>query len=377
MSFLGADTAQLVQCARRYEARAGDLASTGEWLRSTTAAVSWTGPDAELFRARTHEVCARLIDLEERLRGFAAELDREAEEQNAVSAPEGGAGGGEGAPSRSNTDEGIGRNGDRQPIDEGIPDDDESLSPENLAQGRWGDCGLLASFGALGHMDPEFLRQQVEEGPSGVYTVTMYDEHGDPVTYRIEREILADGATGESGEQTLASIYEEAWMMHNGGDYEALNGIFPEDALEAMTGQPASRYAGDDRPGLEEMATMLDEGRPIVADTAGNEMPDDSRIVGTHAYSVTAVDRENGTVTVVNPWGAEGMDDPNGPQETVEMSIEEFRENFVTTTVGRIGPRGDDGDSGGILGDFGDAIGDAVDDVVDGTTSAFDWMTGN
>lgn len=337
--FLGADTEALRASGEAMASRGQRLGDLASEVRTVHASVHWVGPDAEAFREVTQAVLRHVEDVARDVATRGRELDEEAAEQDRASEDGGHAGsgqGGDGAPDRSNQE--GGRDGARTtPIRDGIPMDDAALSPENIAQGGQNDCGLLSSLGALGQMDPQFLRDHVKEVSPGVYEVTMYDKDGDPVLYRIEKNVLDNGARGEDGRQSLASVYEEAYMMHTGGSYKGLDGIFPEDALEAMTGEPASKYSGDDRPSAEDMRRMLEHGRPIVADTAGNDMPSDPRIVGTHAYTVTAVDTaaEPPTVTVVNPWSNGSMHDPNGPQQTVTMTYEEFQKEFVTTTVGR------------------------------------------
>ena len=161
----------------------------------------------------------------------------------------------------------------------------------------------------------------------GVYEVTMYDENGDPIVYQVE-SVQENGVRGADGEQYLYSLYERAYTMHLDAQGEDINGGFPEDAMETLTGQDADAY---DSLSIDELAEQIDRGNLINADTGGIDDPSHDQIVGNHAYTVSSVDPEAGTVTVTNPWAA---GDPNAPKN-VTMSYEEYKDTFGRTTVGR------------------------------------------
>ncbi len=99
--------------------------------------------------------------------------------------------------------------------------------------------------------------------------------------------------------------------------------------METLTGKDATVYDSANTPSLEEMQRSLNEGALINADTGGIDDPSHDNIVARHACTVSDVDPEVGTVTVVNPWGG----DAGFPKE-VTMTYEEYRETFGRTTVG-------------------------------------------
>ena len=158
------------------------------------------------------------------------------------------------------------------------------------------------------------------------------DENGDPIVYRVE-SVQEGGVRDADGDQSVYSLYERAYAMHLDARGEDINGGFPEDAMQTITGQNADAY---DSLKLEELAEQLDRGNLVNADTGGIDDPSHDQIVGNHAYTVTSVDPEAGTVTVTNPWGPGNPDAP----KNVTMTYEEYQETFGRTTVGRTEEQG-------------------------------------
>ncbi|AXK46464.1 C2 family cysteine protease [Brachybacterium saurashtrense] len=324
---LGADTDHLRAHAHALRAQTGALRSLFAELGAVVRSVGWVGPDAEQFRSaaesRFRDASTLLEDIDRR----GDELLGHADEQDEASSAEGGGGvigpGGDevGAVKDPGDAEGT------EPADEEIPEDDESIDPDTSAQGGIGDCYLLSSLQALAQRDPDFLRDHVDEVEPGVYEVTMYDENGDPIVYQVE-SVQEGGVRDAEGDQSLYSLYERAYAMHLEERGVDINGGFPEDAMETLTGKGADAY---DSLELGELAEQLDRGRLVNTDTGGIDDPAHDQIVGNHAYTVTSVDTEAGTVTVTNPWGP---GDPNAPK-TVTMTYDGYRESFGRTTVGR------------------------------------------
>lgn len=326
MTFLGGDTAQMLAHAHSLHRCATTLRERLQTLGPMVDGVTWTGPDADSFREQAQSRFAEAIALYDTVDQRGQDLTGQAEEQDAASAADGAAGGPGGDEVGTVQDPGDAEG--TEPADEDIPEDDESLDPDHSAQGSIGDCYLLSSLQAIAQRDPDFLREHVEEVEPGVYEVTLYDEDGDPITYVVQ-SVEEGGVRSDDGDQTLYSLYERAYRMHLDERGEDIDGGFPEDAMETITGQGADAYDSGDLS-IDELADQLERGNLVNADTGGNDDPSHDQIVGNHAYTVTAVDPEAGTVTVTNPWGP---GDPNAPK-TVTMSYEEYTETFGRTTVG-------------------------------------------
>lgn len=333
---LGADTERVRTHARAMSTGATALRERISTLGSTVRSVTWTGSDAEEFRAAAESQFAEAGKLLESIDRHSDLLFEHADEQDQVSSVSGAGGGGDGAAGPGGDEAGAVKDpGDAEgtdPADENIPEDDEALDPESSGQGSIGDCYLLSSLQSLAQRDPDFLREHVEEVEPGVYEVTMYDENGDPVVYQVE-SVQEGGVRGADGDQSVYSLYERAYKMHLDARGEDINGGYPEDAMETLTGQSADAY---DSLSIDELAEQLDRGHLVNADTGGIDDPSHDNIVGNHAYTVSSVDTEAGTVTVTNPWGA---GDPNAPKN-VTMSYEEYQETFGRTTVGRTEEKG-------------------------------------
>ncbi|MDN5822035.1 MAG: C2 family cysteine protease [Brachybacterium sp.] len=333
---LGADTDMVRAHAQAMRTGAKTLRERISTLGSTVRSVTWTGPDAEEFRTTAESQFTEAGALLESIDRRSDELLEHADEQDLVSSVDGAGGEGDGTAGPGGDEAGTVKDpGDAEgtdPADEDIPEDDEALDPEDSGQGSIGDCYLLSSLQSLAQRDPDFLREHVKEVEPGVYEVTMYDEHGDRVVYQVE-SVQEGGVRGADGDQSVYSLYERAYTMHLDARGEDINGGYPEDAMETLTGRSADAY---DSLSIDELAEQIDRGHLVNADTGGMDDPSHDNIVGNHAYTVSSVDTEAGTVTVTNPWTA---GDPNAPKN-VTMSHEEYRETFGRTTVGRTVEKG-------------------------------------
>ena len=329
MTFLGADTEALRDVAKQVGTAGEQVDELMARILGLVQGVEWTGPDADSFCERARSVCERGRSAAEQIRGRGEELTGHAEEQDEASSDGGGGRNGSDAASggKKNTTD---PSDTTDPADEGIPEDAGSLDPKNSAQGQIGDCYLLSSLQSIAQQNPGHMAKHVEEVRPGVYRVILYDERGKPVPYEVTG-VQEAGVRGADGDQTLYSVYEQAYKQYLDERGIDMNGGFPEDAMQTLTGADAKSYDSDSTPSLEDMRKDLDDGKLINADTGGNDDPSHDNIVGNHAYTVSDVDPGAGTVTVTNPWGGK---DSQYPKE-VTMTYEEYRETFGRTTVGK------------------------------------------
>ncbi|MGP9538095.1 WXG100 family type VII secretion target [Brachybacterium sp. AOP43-C2-M15] len=351
MTFLGADTDQVRDQGERTNDGAGRLDELISALRGAIARTTWEGPDAVSFRDRAQVTFDEATGTGDALRARADELRAHAEEQDQAS----GDGPGSGGPGAE--EEGSGKkvvdDGDAEgtePLEEDIPLEGEDTQLENTGQGGIADCFLLATVGTIAQQDPDFLEEHIEEVEDGVYRVTLYDEDGNEIHYIVE-STPENGARldedGEAGGHSVYSIYERAYQMHleSLGEDDPLNFGNRVDALQTITGQEASSYSGEDTPPIEDLHQLLGNDRPVTAGTGGQNEPAHPEIAGQHAYKVSEVDVEAGTVTVVNPWFG---------NESVTMTYDEYVETFTSTAVGRTQPP---------------SMGDRIGELFDGTGS--------
>lgn len=329
MTFLGADPGQVCNQGTRTSNGAGRLEELISDLRGVVTQARWEGPDADSFRDRARGAFEEATGTCDRLRACADELLGHADEQDRASGDGPGSDGpGEGHEGEGATVTDPGDAEGTEPLEEDIPLEGEDTQLENTGQGSLADCFLLATIGSIAQMDEDFLEQHVEEVEDGVYRVTLYDENGEEIHYVVESTPEDGARLDANGDQSVYSIYERAYQMHleSLGDDDPLNFGSSLDAMQTITGQEANSYTGEDTPPIEVMEQLLENDRPVTAGTGGQNEPAHPDIAGEHAYKVSEVDVEAGTVTVVNPWSG---------NESVTMTYDEYVETFSSTVVGR------------------------------------------
>jgi hypothetical protein len=220
--------------------------------------------------------------------------------------------------------------------------DGSAIHPNDVAQGAIGDCYLMAGLMAAAHQNPALLQNLIRDNGDGTYTVTLYEQRmwaGIFPTGEYEAvevtvtadfpvgEVTRDGVTyqvtphanygDEAGGQTevWAALIEKAYAERHGG-YGEIVGGWPSDAMTALTGMPSTTH-GASSLSLEALGEMMDNGYMMSISTrqdgflgwgfgGASEFYVEQGFVGSHAYTITAVDVEAGTVTLQNPWGWNG-----------------------------------------------------------------------
>ncbi len=226
----------------------------------------------------------------------------------------------------------------------GDPDDADEppVDPSDLNQGMIGDCWLIASIGAIVNTNPELVEEMIRANDNGTYTVTLYED-GEAVEITVTPDIPTvdgdplfadnpdDSDAGEDTHELWPHLIEKAAAQHY-GDYEDLEGDWPSKALELLSGRDVETHEADwfglddpDPPSAGDLDSLLDGGGAVLVSTAHENLTslyDDGTIVSGHAYYVQSVDPDNGTVTIVNPWGLD-----NHPPIT--MTYDEFEASFI------------------------------------------------
>jgi len=191
-----------------------------------------------------------------------------------------------------------------------------------------GDCGLQATLAALADKNPELLEKMVTTNANGSYTVTFYED-GKPIQIVVQPEVLrkADGTpiTGfgdtpdGSNPELWAVVVEKAAAQWKGG-YEHIQGRWPGDWMEELTGKESERTDADDVDSVDDIQARLNEGKSVTFSTQDpKDHPEMNNIkpkplYGPHAYTVIGVKGDK--VLLQNPWGSgEGV---------TEISIDEL-----------------------------------------------------
>lgn len=215
--------------------------------------------------------------------------------------------------------------------DKPIPVFDGEPTRKDVAQGRIGDCGVLATFGAVAGHRPDDIRRAIKQVGEGEYEVTVHEirpaTHLDPVarptggtrTIRLSDELpvrqdhpardlvganaeavawpalleKAIAAQDQTWDASQRARWDHAWRTDRKSDIDAQRakrnldptpddgptgydrlqaGSTPRDRadlLATLTGQEAEvrKLPGDDHTLINEFRTKLQEGKPILVNT--------------------------------------------------------------------------------------------------------------
>jgi len=229
------------------------------------------------------------------------------------------------------------------------PTDKFDIDINDVEQGLLGDCYLIAAIAAVAKQNPELLRHMIRDNGDGTYTVTFHAKNkflGFETKGYSDKEITIslDGTEyahiGDeigNSQEVWVQVLEKAYAKWQGG-YADIERGFPHKALEAITGIDSQDYKPSSLT-IENLATHISDGDAITASSLHDykigktNIPDksdtaplyvDNTLVTGHAYTVTAVNVENGTVTVRNPWGH----NLTSRNPEVVLTFEQFQENF-------------------------------------------------
>jgi hypothetical protein len=236
--------------------------------------------------------------------------------------------------------------------------DGRDVHPSDISQGQLGDCYLFAGLGALAASNPDAIKNAIS-GPDkdGNYTVTFKEKGVLPwegtkdVKITVTPDMLQKdgqpiyGRTLEDGgkPELWVAIVEKAYAQYRGG-YDKIEGQNAGDFMALLTGRPKESFTPKNTS-LADLERRLDAGEALVVGTYDEErilgvgpnspwdVPSTSPLyageggvtaerplVADHAYFITDVDTEKGTVTLQNPWG------PDWPP--VVLTEQQFRDNF-------------------------------------------------
>lgn len=319
---------------------------------------TWHGPDADGFRERWEAWLGTVRSTVAALRADGEEARTHAEEQDAASSADGAADGasGGGAADERGPEDGpqvqsfIGGWSDggawfwQKDLEDDIPlDDPAEYGLDSMNQAGVGNCMVVATLGALSEQDPEFIQEHIRRIDDETYEVTLYDENGDPVVYTVEDRLTnKDPLRGADGDQSWMSIYEDALIQHGTltdgtgdagpGDYKS--GYRPDDLSATITGEKGNHYmlgtnhsnSADTVPNGTPI-DRIERGETVVLGTDDHSADFGGRdIAENHAYVIESVNPD-GTVTVVNPWGADA-NYPDGGGHRMDIPVDELHMHF-------------------------------------------------
>lgn len=325
-----------------------------------TSQKSWRGHDSAQFAQRWRESLRPASVRAGSDLGQLGELvAKNVQQQRATSdtlegaAPGGGAGGSSAPTGGREGGRGDSVNdaaGPKVPLNSPVRTGDRDLERDNIRQGMIGDCWFLSGLGAVSGQDPEFIRQHITQNADGSYTVTMYDHKGqgwfdgddrfEEVKVTVPAAYFKNGVKDAKGDPSWASIYEAAAAQHRGGEASDINGGWGKDALEMITGRPASTV---NDPALTDIQNGLKDGRMYTVGSNADlswwplDGVNNPVLVANHEYMIDEVAEKDGELKIHlrNPWGslAQGA----GKAEDIWLTEKEFHDNFgdVASVAGK------------------------------------------
>ncbi len=216
---------------------------------------------------------------------------------------------------------------------------------DDISQGGYGDCVVMAGLGTIVDRDPNWVRDHVVDNGNGTVSVQLYDKNGNPQWVSVTNDLpAADGGAqkgaqpGVNGnwpayvEKALVQVYGEddsndgtnshgvKDKIYGPGEYRAIEGNYGKDALSYLSGDDISTITSS-----QQLWSAVENGQPAIV-TTKSELPDgapDGYVAG-HAFFVDGMDAE-GNIILQNPWG------PDRPK--VHMSPKQFEEMFGNASI--------------------------------------------
>ncbi|MDT0573123.1 hypothetical protein RM704_37685 [Streptomyces sp. DSM 3412] len=259
--------------------------------------------------------------------------------------------------------------GTRTPLFDGVP------TREQTKQGELGDCGVIATMGAVAAHRPEDIQAAVRENEDGTYEVRLhaakstgaggYEPTGHIIKLTVTPDLpvhdelpdlpaFADSVgTGAAWapvlEKAIAGL-DQVWTEDRADSWKTVHNCKGEmptgyvrlddgtksgDRAELMvqlTGVPAETWPlptgynfeghAPKRQVLDHFVEKLSNDCPIVVGTRKtrvDEQPPPKDLVAGHAYEVTEVD-DKGFIHLRNPYNR---------QDPLPVTFEEFRKHFL------------------------------------------------
>ncbi|QLP97929.1 MAG: hypothetical protein HZY79_11835 [Rhodoblastus sp.] len=235
----------------------------------------------------------------------------------------------------------------RNPLRRRLPDADRpafsDAGPQftDVNQGAAGDCYFLSALAETALQNPSLIRNMITDDGGGVYTV-QFHLNGQNVYITVDSSMptmsgglrYASGSslefdTGASSGSIWTEIVEKAYVEFRAltdgvNAWHAIDGGW-DNGLAAITGQSAvDYYAGSyttpaARGGL--LRTLYDAffaREDVLLSTSGSAPW--LNLAGSHMYAVTNVNLDAGTITLDNPWNANGASSGMQMQFTASLA---------------------------------------------------------
>ncbi len=222
---------------------------------------------------------------------------------------------------------------------------------DDIHQGAIGDCPTLASMAAIAHQNPQVVRRAMVDLGDGTFGVRLGDEF-----YRVDADLpvsyspVVPKYAGLGREDSLwAALVEKALVLQQigsdvwswGSEYNAITRVGTRGVYTAFNASrcvihrtPAQCSSVDAFLGdLYEQWTNRRSVSVVIGVTS------DVPLIGGHSHTLIAMTRDaHGNVTTItlrNPWGVDGTDNPSDPNDgLVTVSASQFLKAVCSASWG-------------------------------------------
>lgn len=221
----------------------------------------------------------------------------------------------------------------------------ENPGKDDISQGGYGDCVVMAGAGALVAKEPAWVRDHVTDNGNGTVSVKLFDNGGHERWITVTSDLPADdkgdqrGAqTGKNGswpayvEKALTQVYGEdndkdpvdrgkpADQAFGPGEYRAIEGNYGPDVMHYLTGQDVSTTDH-----AKDLWQAVQNGQPAIVTTLGKDPQGAPEgYYSSHAYFVEGIDSD-GNLVLQNPWG------PTNPK--MRITPDQFEDLFNDASI--------------------------------------------
>ena len=204
--------------------------------------------------------------------------------------------------------------------------DSSGINMNDVRQGSLGDCYFMAVLASIARVNPQHLRDMIEDHGDGTYTVTftvpgVIWDGSEEVT--VDSKFWMSGGnpvyskTGDSstadGPELWVMIIEKAWAKKHGGYGNITGGSVSTDARHAVAGDAADNITPSSVTATELFNQVkehfVDDDQPVVfwSNSPATTAMQTANVIGNHEYALRNVHSSGQTFDLYNPWGSDHL----------------------------------------------------------------------